>query len=963
MVDYQRIVDEIRSFLQSTDQTLTDQVKEWAGAYAEACKEANARLRRCEEFLQKGLRSEAIHLAQAEPVLLDLLGTLDFPERSQWDEVLFTYNLPSAPKLNIASAEALNEAYTAVLPLEQLLRKHRLLALVRAPLPERLAVMRQIAQIDTSNPVWSEDIGEFEKARIRQMEAEVEGALRENNTGAIQALVGEIRTTQWATSPPLQLIQRVEDLARQKENKRFRESLHALENELHDAVSACDAERVKRLRDRWNAEALRGNLSLKDPLWDRVTPAFDWLAKQERRLAEERKHQAAVREFENALKENAALADLKAAYRDVSAFAAGVPAELEEIYLARRERMRRAAARIKQRVLIGAAAAGVVLACGIGYWIYQENRSRKVAEAVQTLRKMLESDDTAGAVNYLAKLESGVAQAPDVESLRKQVEKRDGEERLRADEFQAAFQDLEKAPYDNDREQTAKAKRLAKLTKEKSDLHQLVRKREGLAGEWRQQRDRDFKARADALDGRIRKLGELLAQNPELPTALSDLGKLQAEEAALVKESAGDEARRVLDKVRSGLRNIQKDMELYGQEKDFLGKMARVVQMEEGEKYVQTLVSYRKQFSGTARAKDFELVLQEKETWQPVIEWNQLIYKWKNAPFRISFEDAKKQGEKVSDFRRRHPKFVGARVAQDYQLSLEAITQQDERLTKSAASELRQVFLEPLVRDLWVLEDKGKVYYLRQNPRILVERARERADDRFKIEYLAGFDAMNQIKTDNAFIITRPEIKIGRAPQSVVADKVKGMGKSFAEGQWERATMTIAQLIVDEKEIDPIEQLFLLKEVLSRAAKGSYPLALALKDHLKVIEDGKVDLNVPWFNPDSDSASRVRSFAKKAVTDMPSLNGVVAAAAAKRGEIETALAQSYREAVGWLAWDQENKRWQCRSDEKLAGNQTLWVVREKGGAAWEAIGKVVDGKVILEPEKEHRQGRVVFASR
>src|SRR5215510_7754447 len=103
MADYPHIVDDVRSFLQSADQTLSDHLKGLAAAYADACKEANRRLRRCEEFLQKGLRSEAIHLAQTEPDLLDLVAVLDFPERSQWEELLLTYGLPAPPQLMLAT--------------------------------------------------------------------------------------------------------------------------------------------------------------------------------------------------------------------------------------------------------------------------------------------------------------------------------------------------------------------------------------------------------------------------------------------------------------------------------------------------------------------------------------------------------------------------------------------------------------------------------------------------------------------------------------------------------------------------------------------------------------------------------------------------------------------------------------------------------------------------------------------
>ena len=97
MADPQRLVDDIRAFLQSSDQTQTDRLRGLATEYAEACNQANARLRRCEEYLRQNLRGEAIHFAQAEPALLEVVAVLDFPDRPHWQEVVMAYNLPEPP--------------------------------------------------------------------------------------------------------------------------------------------------------------------------------------------------------------------------------------------------------------------------------------------------------------------------------------------------------------------------------------------------------------------------------------------------------------------------------------------------------------------------------------------------------------------------------------------------------------------------------------------------------------------------------------------------------------------------------------------------------------------------------------------------------------------------------------------------------------------------------------------------
>ncbi len=107
MADTQRIVDNIRTFVH---QACGEPLRALAAAYAAACQEANDRLRRCDELLRQGLRSEAIRCAEAEPNLLEVLARLDFPERAQWATFAAAYGLPAAPDLRLDLAEALNRA-------------------------------------------------------------------------------------------------------------------------------------------------------------------------------------------------------------------------------------------------------------------------------------------------------------------------------------------------------------------------------------------------------------------------------------------------------------------------------------------------------------------------------------------------------------------------------------------------------------------------------------------------------------------------------------------------------------------------------------------------------------------------------------------------------------------------------------------------------------------------------------
>src|SRR5262245_42195467 len=101
-MNYQDVVRTLRSLVQGQDQTLTDAFKRAAVDYAEACRAVNARLQRCEEFLQRGLRSEAVYVAEVEPAVLDLVAVLQFQERPELEQLLLTYGLPAPPPLQLA---------------------------------------------------------------------------------------------------------------------------------------------------------------------------------------------------------------------------------------------------------------------------------------------------------------------------------------------------------------------------------------------------------------------------------------------------------------------------------------------------------------------------------------------------------------------------------------------------------------------------------------------------------------------------------------------------------------------------------------------------------------------------------------------------------------------------------------------------------------------------------------------
>jgi len=255
MLDYQRIVDEVRTTFDANSNGLEaiDLVRASAADYAVACDEVNARLQQCGTYLKKGFRSEAIQLCEVEPNLLETVATLDFPERAAWQGMLGRLGIASPSRLLMDVAAELNEAYAIEQPLAALLQRHRLLAFARAALPLRIQVLRRLAEVDPNNPVWQEDLQTFQAERCRQIQEEALAAAGAGDTAALAALEAELRGDGWLESPPPALVKWLVATRGKFAQAQARKELECIELELSQAFSGLDPEQGRRLRTRWQS--------------------------------------------------------------------------------------------------------------------------------------------------------------------------------------------------------------------------------------------------------------------------------------------------------------------------------------------------------------------------------------------------------------------------------------------------------------------------------------------------------------------------------------------------------------------------------------------------------------------------------------------------------------------------------------------------------------------------------------
>jgi len=108
------VIQRVRQLLAEGNAAAAQDGQAVADDYAALCRDANERLRACAGYLAKGMLSEALRIAETEPILLDLCGELDFVGVENWVKLCEekSWTIPEA--MEGKAIQALNEAYSEV---------------------------------------------------------------------------------------------------------------------------------------------------------------------------------------------------------------------------------------------------------------------------------------------------------------------------------------------------------------------------------------------------------------------------------------------------------------------------------------------------------------------------------------------------------------------------------------------------------------------------------------------------------------------------------------------------------------------------------------------------------------------------------------------------------------------------------------------------------------------------------
>lgn len=333
MADIYELIERMQVTLASSNRPSKEHLRELHDELTNHIRRTNKRLRECDALLAKGLRTEAIQLAEQEPPLLDLVAVLDFPELPEWNDFVAELGLTVAPDLQIEIASELNRAYSDDSPLNEHLRKFRLSSLSRAPLRTRIELLQKIAAIDAGNPIWESDLKSFEEVRQRQIKEQFQTASRNQDLQELREIAKELHGT-WLSPPPKQLIQRVDQDVKSLQQRAAQKRLVKLADDLLDAHDESDLTWAAELQEEWDKVLKFCGTS--DDIREcqrKVRPVLNWLSGQKKRREEQSRFDDAVERLQRSIDSGHDLPELHRRFAAATRFSEfELPDDIQDAY-------------------------------------------------------------------------------------------------------------------------------------------------------------------------------------------------------------------------------------------------------------------------------------------------------------------------------------------------------------------------------------------------------------------------------------------------------------------------------------------------------------------------------------------------------------------------------------------------------------------------------------------------------
>ncbi len=448
----QQLVRQICQAMSSGQLERNAHLQDLAVQFAELCQKANDRLLRCADYLDKGMRSEAVHEARTLPDLLALAELLEFDGVKKWRNISADMDFPPAPSLDAGRLARLREACVREGELEPLMKEYRR-AVYQGDHDACIGVLRKLRQIDPGNPSWEVNLRPLEEASLENWCAWAEAALEEDDRERQRTIYEELTHPMRAVPAPEELIHRLRMALLSERAQELLAVGKKVQSKLQDALASEDGVEVEAaLAEASGLAADEAFLKLPPGWEDDLAAGRAFLERLERQRASQAEFRAEVEALQEKVADRSTSElELRQAWERL--LSSGQP--LSDLLRRQVEERLAAMVRARQRkarltiVLSVAVIAAVVAAAG---WIlYSVQASRQQAAMMAEMDQLFKSGEYGALQLYMDELRQSAPefhQSPKVSDLRRQLERvlaERGEKQARFEQMQQEWEGIRRS--------------------------------------------------------------------------------------------------------------------------------------------------------------------------------------------------------------------------------------------------------------------------------------------------------------------------------------------------------------------------------------------------------------------------------------------------------------------------------------------------------------------------------------
>jgi len=879
MSSVREIIDQIRNYVNTNhpdaaggrtsvfEELQTISVEEFnrlqglAQGYAAICHDINERAYQCQEFLGRGQRKEAVQLAKNAPDLKAIARAVDFRERGLWLDICEEYELPFPDIIDTDIVTVvIDEAYGQKRTIHSLLMLHRRMALGKAPLGDRLRVLRKLCKADAANVIWKDDLGVLEQARVEELIKKAERANRDGDLPLLETIQRELASDEWLNPPTKALLGGVADMIKPHRGNLAGERYRKLVTDIRAAHGSMDEDRCRLLIDQWYGVEQTTGFRPGAKLAEDVAPVEEWLEELSQAQAEDDAYDTACITLEQAIDEDHSRDDMEKLAANILRCDRGMPDLLAARFNSKMEELARVAKRKFALRLTGVIVALLMLGAGITLGILRYNKSKELTRWRDQIAAAVDKGDMNAAAKLLASLDSKApefAHDPDIESLRAKRDKIVKKEKDRKDEFEQCISRVAQAGDEQpDEESLKRAETLAMDFREKSMVQEWHEKIQKYRDTTTAQRRAAIKTQMDRLDvlytavmasssldavaveAKVKECVDLADEIEKLP----GVGSATKMRLASIRTRSGQLAKNV--RAKANRRNaIEQRLPGIVRSYDTPTELAAALRKFAGD------------YPDHQWAADFTKAAGMSAHWTAVQKWQAIASAW-NGEIRITTaKQATERKAQIDDYLKSYASGpcagTAAKCSGYFETAIAALGDDGPK----NLSGISRVFAGTAMSGLGMIKTKKdgpRYYYLLQNPP--TEAKANGVIKSYWVNYIYDLDLSTKRSPVEA---EKVDGRPGPAPQMLLASNVQKLITKFKGSGWETFYIELADQTMAAKDLDPILKAQLLKMLLNQASQCDPCKTEEIKKRNAILEGLYLD-DLGWINPVDTEANQKR---------------------------------------------------------------------------------------------------------